>query len=126
MPHDTKSRIFTALFALTGVTVLGVVLGHMGSAILDAQEAAVEAAKKDHARAMEKIFQQSSRNLAVNPTVQTPGFSRLLWGFFAWVVVLILFALILADDPGVDTSDGWSGALYFAIITATTVVSAYR
>jgi potassium channel subfamily K, other eukaryote len=138
------SRCFTALFALTGVTLLGIVLGHMGSAILEAQEAAIAMAQKDHAVALQRLFNASgSISQDVTPTTSTrepssssiqpelssinrntstssSSGSHLLWGFAACVVVLVVFGTVLSDDPGVS-SHGWGGALYYAIITATTV-----
>jgi Ion channel len=131
----------------------------MGSAILDAQEAAVEHAKKDHAATFERIFNttttsssssssSSSRDgdddrlRVVNPTAAaTTESSReplpplesatnaaaassgwhLVWEFARCIIVLAVFAAILSlNDPGVR-HHGWRGAMYYAVITATTV-----
>jgi potassium channel subfamily K, other eukaryote len=148
-PTDPASRCFTALFALTGITVLGLVLGHMGSAILDAQEAAVEQAKKDHAATLERIFMTTGNSSSSSPVnnnlkQQTKDLTEstttsngdggamssssspwsgwhLVWEFARCLLVLAIFAAILAaNDPGVR-DHGWRGALYYAIITATTV-----
>jgi Ion channel len=141
------------------VTVLGIVLGHMGSAILDAQEAAVEQAKQDHAATLERIFNtttttstsssSSSRDgdgdslrlatptaaattesskeslpllesLSNNNAAATSGW-HLVWELARCIIVLAVFAAILSiNDPGVR-NHGWRGAMYYAVITATTV-----
>lgn len=108
-PTTPAGKMFTAIFALCGVFVIGLALGVVGSELVDAEiDVLIEkvAPSKSMARQASSSFYDSSRKV----------------GQICWLVIRILSpifigALIIAYLEGWP----WYDALYYTIITATTV-----
>lgn len=107
-PTTPAGKMFTAIFALCGVFVIGLALGVVGSELVDKEiDVLIEKASPD-----KSISKQSSSLYDSSRKV----------GQICWLVIRILSpifigALIIAYLEGWP----WYDALYYTIITATTV-----
>lgn len=143
VPDSSAGRLFTALFALTGVAFLGIALGVIGNNIIETQELAVEQASGLAQSNAMQLFLPSSEppqepdaeQELLDPLLAHPRqrSSKSPWYQFLLELsmvafLLILFASLLSDDPGMESSTfsttGWrpvADALYYAVISASTV-----
>jgi len=147
-PQSAFGRIFTCLFALTGVACLGVALGVIGDQILLAQQQALRRAGELSQKRALSLF-SSSRGGGLESirrvdeeieagVASSSGLKPILFEFLAVVTLLLVFAWLLMDDPGIggvtasadssnyrsvsqDAINRFGTAVYFTIITATTV-----
>lgn len=146
VPDTYVLRIFTCFFALSGVACLGIAIGVIGNNVMEAQEAAV---KQTKTLAQNRVFglfqkindgnnQEESRTPEGDPSRDDDGADssssssnssnskmnpvwQLLLHFSFVLFILVIFAFAEANDPGIDVTWNIFDALYFAIITATTV-----
>ena len=102
----------------------------IGNNIIETQEKAMSKAsglKQSNAMSLFSREEppETTRTAAKSVPTSEEGSSRdrVLWEFSMVVVLLLLFALLLADDPGVKASGWWQlgDALYYAVISASTV-----
>lgn len=143
-PQSAFGRLFTCLFALTGVACLGVALGVIGDQILQAQQQALRRAGELSQKRALSLFSSSRSNISRDDekieaeVAPSDGLKPIVYEFLAVVILLLVFAWFLMDDPGIggvtaatDSSNGdgswratfdrFGNAVYFTIITATTV-----
>ena len=122
---SNSARYFTAFFALSGIATLGIVLGVIGNNIIDAQKHALERAKKlSQMQVMELFDTPTEQSCKVDTGSNIPKYKSLLVEFFVVASLLTAFALLMWDDPGIDSAEGWisfGNVIYFSVITATTV-----
>jgi potassium channel subfamily K, other eukaryote len=150
-PHSHLGRVFTILYALSGVACLGIALGVLGNSVIEAQNQAAEKTKELTEKRVISLFSSDDDNedsengsavdaddVAQNQsnTVkkqkqekveekvhQHPILLRLAKEFTFVFIILIIFACLMAADAGVGDTDHWDfvNAMYYAIITAATV-----
>ena len=175
VPDSFGGRIFTCIFALSGVCFLGIALGVLGNRVVEAQEAAVEQTSAAAKKRLLTLFSSTITNnknkytsssslVSVSSSSSNPigssqnndeeedeeeriaeemqeekerqnrnPFWRLLWHFLLIMMLLTVFAFAMDQDSGDDTGLGGNttnngrrqsdllDALYFTIVTATTV-----
>jgi len=140
VPQTAIGRLFTCVFCLTGVACLGIALGVIGSQILQAQQAAWQRASDLSKQRAMSLFSSSRKVEEVeehdtDPSSSSAGLKPILLEWVAVLGVLLVFAYLLMDDPGVagktnNNADNnninnsltrWGNAFYFVIITSTTV-----
>ncbi|EEC44725.1 predicted protein, partial [Phaeodactylum tricornutum CCAP 1055/1] len=115
-PDTYAGRIFTCIFALSGVACLGIALGVIGNHIIEAQETAVS---QTSALAKAHATPTSTFGCLSRFTVSLQCW-RLLWELVVVLALVSFFVALVASDPGIDTTK-WGDGLYYAIITACTV-----
>jgi hypothetical protein len=137
VPDTYAGRVFTCFFALSGVACLGIALGVVGNNIIEAEHIAVKQAGEISKYRMVTLLSSAKtpdtdssshptgeefcESLGVPqppPVVQVVQRKPLhiIGELSLVVVILLLFATVISDDPGVD--DGiWDigTGLYFAI-----------
>lgn len=143
VPTTYASRIFTCFFALSGVACLGIAIGVIGTNVMEAEEAAVERTKKLAQSRVLGLFQSSSSSSSSadmvveaetaamgkkekmddkdEPPPKMHPLLQLLFHFMLVMVILVIFAFAVANDPGIDVKWDIFDALYYTIITASTV-----
>lgn len=104
-PVDRPSRLFTAVYAVIGVCLIGNVLSSMLSEILDRQS-----------KAAYKLFAASASGKS-GPEPVMPAWTGLVVAVVQYVLVLVLGGFLLARSQGLSLTD----AIYFICISATTV-----
>jgi potassium channel subfamily K, other eukaryote len=140
-PHSHLGRIFTIIYAMSGVACLGIALGVLGNSVIEAQHKAAEKTKEVAEKQVISLFssndddddddndddtQSGSDAVVVNNESKMKGDHPilLLAKEFAFVfIILIVFACLMADEPGVGDTGHWDivNAIYYAVITSTTV-----
>jgi voltage-gated potassium channel Kch len=136
VPDSHIGRYFTLIYALSGVACLGIALGVVGSHVVEAQERAVaHTGKLAQTRVMSLFAATDKKEQAIadctdehlteqaeqeKPCPQNP-FWQVLQTFGLVSIILVIFACLIANDPGVGASWSVWDALYYATITATTV-----
>lgn len=121
-PSNDTSRVFTALYAVGGVSCLGVALGVLGSNLIKSQERAMERAGNMSRTQVMIMFttpdehepdEQAGSNEAPK---WNPGMNRFLVPFCA----LVIGAFIIAEET---SDDDWTIAstFYFLTITGCTI-----
>ena len=133
VPANYTERAFTIVYALSGVACLGIAIGILGTNVVEAQEKAVNKTKELAKTRVMTFFApphvQQDLEQAMGEKLQAEAehgsvsrMRQLMQTFVLVLVILAAFAACVANDPGID-NDKYDivDALYFAIITATTV-----
>jgi hypothetical protein len=139
VPDTYEGRIFTCFFALSGVAFLGIALGVLGANIIEAEEQAVEQAGEISKHNLVTLFtsedtpggssSRSGEDLLESPDVpqRQPGrqvvptkkddkpLMHILREFAFVVLVLVVFASAISNDPGINANWDIGTGLYFAI-----------
>lgn len=132
VPDSSMGRIFTVFYAFSGVACLGIAIGVLGTNVVEAQEAAVQRAS-NLAKTRVMTFFDSSPDATMEleneeadleaeekRLIRQEGpFRQLAQTFAVVLIILIVFACLVAKDPAIGVS--WVDAFYYTIITATTV-----
>lgn len=122
-PQTVAAKIFTALFVLYGISILGIALGIVGSNLVEVEQNAVGRAGNRVKQRLLKQFQKDSADSdpAVEPQQEASS-------FVTSVTELILnqlpnLALIGGLALWIGHIEGWSmlTSIYYGIITTTTV-----
>ena len=174
VPDSFGGRLFTCIYALSGVCFLGIALGVLGNRVIEAQEAAVEQTSTAAKKRLLNLFSSTTTNndkytssssslVSVSSLVSSSSsssnaigssqvdeeedeeeriaeemqeekerqnrnpFWRLLWHFLLIMMLSTFFAFAMDQDSGdgaTNTGRRQSDlldALYFTIVTATTV-----
>ena len=137
VPDDYASRAFTVAYAFSGVAFLGVALGVLGTNVVETQEAAVlktsEIAKtrvmalfaspeeEDKLESEMEEQLQSDEHLQGRHDRKVGPMSQILITFAVVVLILFLFAVCIANDPGIDSSYDIVNAVYYTVMTACTI-----
>jgi hypothetical protein len=121
VPDTYAGRIFTCFFALSGVAFLGIALGVVGNNIIEAEHMAVKQAGEISKHHMLTLFsdtetpdssshpsgeespgvpQSPPGRQVVLPTERNPA-TRILREFALVIVVLLVFASAISNDPGI-------------------------
>jgi Ca2+-binding EF-hand superfamily protein len=114
---------------------LGIALGVLGSRFIEAQERAVQQASELSRRRAMSLFSGSSsptnalqqQQQQEEEEKQAQGLKHIVLELAAVAVILVIFAFVLKDDPGIDVNQAdkwwkqWGNAMYYVLITATTV-----
>jgi len=119
-PSNTESRIFTMIFGLTGVIILGVYLGIIGSRVFELQEAQIE---KRSQNIRLKVLEQFSSDDTSRPP---PDAARLIVMDIISIITKLspmMLVLFLIACPVVYLEGGWNimTGLYWMFITGTTI-----
>ena len=142
MPENYMARVFTIVYAFSGVAFLGIAIGVLGAKVVEAQETAVrktsEIAKtrvmslfassssnnnNDHQENLEQCIEEKLEHAEKELQEEQ---SRQSWRSIVWqlaqtfglvVVILVAFAFAIANDPGIDVDYSILDALYFTIIS---------
>jgi hypothetical protein len=129
VPDTYAGRIFTCFFALSGVAFLGIALGVVGNNIIEAQHMAVKQAGQISKHHMVTLFSdaetpdgsnhpsgEESPGVPQSPPGRPVGSpTHILREFALVVVVLLVFASAILNDPGIDANWDIGTGLYFAI-----------
>jgi potassium channel subfamily K len=136
VPDTYEGRIFTCFFALSGVAFLGIALGVVGNNIIEAEHMAVKQAGEISKHHMITLFAEGEkpertshpngdespgvrqsppgRQEVVQPTERNPA-THILRESALVLVVLLVFASVMSNDPGIDANWDIGTGLYFAI-----------
>ena len=108
-PSTPGGKIFTALFALAGIVMLGMVLGVVGSTLVEEQVAASQNVGKSKG----KLERQSS----IHDRYEESSFLSKISGH------LPEFAFVLLGGIAVGMMEHWNlfDSFYYSVITATTI-----
>jgi hypothetical protein len=138
VPDTYEGRIFTCFFALSGVAFLGIALGVVGNNIIEAEHMAVKQAEEMSKHKMVTLFSstktpdssshsrsevnvesldapQSPRGQQVVQPMEKNPATRILREFALVLLVLLVFASVISEDPGIDATWDIGTGLYFAI-----------
>jgi potassium channel subfamily K len=133
-PTTEAGKLFTILFAIYGVIILGVFIGVFGNFISHAQTQAMKKFRKNHqARMLDTLFGPPPRPSskcggdAIVISVEETGFWRDhisladdIWGVVQSEFASILTVAGLAIVLGYREGWGLTSTLYFSIMAATT------
>ena len=137
------ARVFTIVYAFSGVAFLGIAIGVLGAKVVEAQETAVRKTSEIAKTRVMSLFASSSFNKNNNDHQENleqcieeklehaekelqEEQSRQSWRSIVWqlaqtfglvVVILVAFAFAIANDPGIDVDYSILDALYFTIIS---------
>ena len=122
-PTTTQGKLFTIVFAIYGVMILGVFIAIFGSFISEAQTRAMKRfQRKQQHQMIETLF----RGMSERPIEET-GFWRDhvsladdIWRVLRDESPLILLVAMMAFILGVREGWDWASTLYFCIMAATT------
>lgn len=120
VPTSDASRLFTALFALSGVACLGVALGVLGSNLLEAQTRAMDQASELSQRQVMSLFDSSEEHS--DAKTETESKCQGLKSSFA-CQVLPMFGLLFLCCWQLGSESGWDAisTFYYCCITGSTV-----
>lgn len=130
-PNTTKGQIFTIVFAIYGVIILGVFIGIFGHSVSEAQSRAVKTLKRrDQSRLLRLLFHKhhsTKRIMKKDTRVLRDNFitdhqtllsicKQVLWEELPQIVLVGLLAAILGYR------EGWSitSTIYFTLMSAST------
>jgi hypothetical protein len=136
VPDTYAGRIFTCFFALSGVAFLGIALGVVGNNIIEAEHMAVKQAgeiskhhilislfsdtetpdSSSHPSSEESPGgpQSPPERQVVQPTDRNPAM-QIFREFALVIVVLLVFASAISNDPGIGANWDIGTGMYFAI-----------
>jgi potassium channel subfamily K len=136
-------RILNCVFALSGAAFLGVLIGVLGGHVIALHERSVEKTAATSETLVLNLFSTQEQMSSIRRSLgredrsesfldekkicKQPEKSRWhrLWmslrHFCLIAVILIVFALLEAGDPGISEEWDFGSALYFSVIAATTV-----
>ena len=110
-PTTTGGKVFTALFALAGIVMLGMVLGVVGSTLVEEQVAA----SQDVGKSKGKLERQSS----IHGRYEESSFFSKISGH------LPEFAFVLLGGIAIGMMERWNllDSFYYSVVTATVRVN---
>ena len=126
-PETTAGQLFTIVFAVYGVIVLGIFIGIFGHAISEGQARTMRKLKTGRQRKLMKLLFQSTRKMEAAGEIRKEGLFQQQDSLMDDVVYVlraelpsILLVILLAFILGVR--EGWSltSTAYFAIMSAST------
>lgn len=122
-PTNNGARLFTCFFALSGIGFLGIALGVIGNNMIEAQRTALEKATKISKNNTMALFKPELEQDDTEEQQNSNGLRHIVIEFLGVLALLVFFALVLSSDPGIQTSgwDEFGNAIYYAIVTASTV-----
>jgi len=128
VPTSPASMLFTCLYALTGVAILGIALGVLGSSLVDAQEAVADRAEDLLKYQVLSVFDDKKEALVEeddqdeeDDDLRRPSFFRS--AFACLKGFLPLMAVMFGMAYWIGRRAGWTlvEIFYFIVVSSTTV-----
>lgn len=120
VPTSDASRLFTAFFAFTGIAILGIALGVLGSNVIDAETKAMDQARELSTYQVMSLFDLPQKLEEVETEPPSPWHqSALVRGALPIFALLLLCCWMVS----IVFDFGWNAdsTFYYCITTATTV-----
>ena len=137
VPDTFVTQVFTLVYAVSGVACLGIAMGVLGARVVQAQERALRTTSQlAKTRVMslfaapaetddwEHAMDESMHQVTQEEEKRAHPFAQMAQTFALVLLILVLFALCVSTDPGFNDQDEYYSffdALYYTVITATTV-----